>query len=93
MPRVVITNRVQDAERWLEFAGSTAAEVFGAGETTTFTCLDDPSKVGVALDFADGADVRLLLAAMASHPGVAQLLARGGVILDTVEIYIEHDPA
>lgn len=87
MPRLVITHKVVDVERWLKYKAERVEQLaqFG-GHVTDHVAVDGSNNVGVSLDVADLAPLQAVLAA--PPPELAAAMDRHGVI-PPLTAYIE----
>jgi hypothetical protein len=87
MPKIVITHKVVDVERWLKFKAERADSLtpFGTG-VTDHVALDGSNNIAVTADVHDWAGMQ---AAMSSPPPeLAAAMERHGVI-PPLAVYIE----
>ncbi len=87
MPKIVITHKVVDVERWLKFKAERADSIapFGSG-VTDHVAADGSSNIAVTAEVHDWAAMQ---AAMASPPPeLADAMERHGVI-PPLTVYIE----
>ena len=87
MPKMVITHKVVDVERWLKGKAerSAASETFGTN-STDYVALDGTNEVAITVDIHDIAAAQALMAS--PPPEVAAQAERHGV-LPPLTVYIE----
>ena len=91
MSRVVITHDVQDVLRWLGGAAERATAVPGSTNVTDLVAMDGSNHVAVALEIDDLDALEAMLHEM--PPDIAAQAESHGVLMSTMTVYVEAEPA
>jgi hypothetical protein len=90
MPRIVITQAVDDRDHWLKGRDERAAALPDARNVTDLVAMDGSNHAAVAFE-VDDADA-LMATLMSMPPEMAAQAESHGVDLSTIAVFVEASP-